>query len=203
MLKSAMLPAGFLAACFARPALGTIILASDEIHLIGGFNTVFDSVPIQFVMTRDYRPGFGERFPISGTSIVSEADVGRVWTIGAPSTAAILEELGDDDLFGAFGVKMTNFHPDNDSSSIVSTSEVYLQVLGNYIPLLAQETDRINFTLLQFKAESPGSDINGDGVWTNYSIKYRIDFVIAPPPASCAPLLIAGFYPRRRSRRSR
>jgi len=190
-----------VALALTASARGGLILGTDDIEINGGFNTVFDTVPVKLMMTRDFTPGVGSPFPISGTSIIGASDVGKTWRIDQPSTDVVLAELRDADLLGAFGVQVSLFNPDGDSFGRWFTSELTLVSQGQDLDLIGARTDEIIVTLLAFSTTSPGSDINGDGVWTNYSMTFRYDFVSIPAPGATSLLAVAGVFARRRRHR--
>jgi len=64
---------------------------------------------------------------------------------------------------------------------------------GNGIDLAGFTIDRIDMTINQISIESPGSNLSGDGNWTDYSIQATLSFIGSqvPEPTGAA-LIFAG-----------
>lgn len=197
-----MMTAGTLAVALANPAHGSILLGSHDIVITGGFNTVFDTLPVKFMMSPDFNLGPIYNVPISGTSVIGASDVGTTWSINAPSVELVLDEFTDADMFGAIGVQITLFHPDGDSFGGWFIAEIGFASHGLDLDLIATQGDEIVVTLLAFSTVSPGNDINGDGIWTNYSMTFRYDFISIPAPGAASLLAAGGLIACRRRRRA-
>lgn len=170
------------------------VVGSFQLVDQGGFGGLFDTMNVSLGMVKDL-------FPFEPTNLIffeedleiGLSDVGTTWTSDTASMSLIRTELQDADSNDSFGVRVGLELPDGDEFVYFQTVlESEFPAFGLDLATIASETDEIRVTLLSFSTESPGRDLNGDGVWTDYAARYQFDFVSIPTPGVGAVLLCAG-----------
>lgn len=177
-----------------------IVIGSFTVPLSGGFSGVADSVLITHLMETDFIPGPPGVIVFGGPTTIGEADVGMTWSTDPTSLGLILDQFGDSDAFDALGFDIEVATTDGPQHIGQLLGEFGFAGQGLDLNLLATQTNQIVATLASFSLESPGSDPDGDGVWTDYSMEVRYDFISLPAPGAASMFAIGGVLTSRRRR---
>ncbi len=181
-------------------ARADVVVGSFDLTDAGGPSALFDTLPVAFGMQNDFIQD-PEGFVLFGGGEVGAADVGTVWTSSSAEMDAMRAWLQDDNEFDLVGLT-TEITLANGSvfGYFYGVAELSFPFYGLDLETVATQADELRVTLLSFSAVSPGDDPNQDGVWTDYEMSYRFEFVSVPGPGAMATLAFGATALGRRRR---
>lgn len=176
-----------------------VVIASQDGYVEGGTHALFDHLTLGWGLWIDGRSDLPENllFLVPDT-LIGTADIGTSWTAAPVVTAQVLAQLADDDDLDELGWHRYLDGPWGEFENYAGHPEsLWLPTFDRFY--VAAQTDLIRLTLIDLTISSPGDDPWGDGVWTDWSMQYRFDFIAIPGPAT---LFVLGLpaIPRRRTR---
>jgi len=194
---------GMTGMAFVASANAEIVLGSFELNENKSFERIFESMSVSLGMVKNGIPTPSNRVFLAENLQLTTADIGTTWVTDPATMEVMRTEMLDSDTRDLFGIMVTlpSLKGGFGVSYFEGPSEGQFPGLGLDLALLASQTDEIRVTLQSFSYDSPGSDPNGDGIWTEYTTSYLFEFVSVPAPSSAALLLTGGVLAGRRKRR--
>jgi len=149
-------------------------LAQINLSSSGGSSFVADSM----TLTYDVRVGSEKEGVIIFSLLVSESSIGQIHTIDKSNNQdfdAIVDLLSNGvDNFLQLGASLTGW-PGGSAIGYPETKSIKGGINGKYDPdFIGSKITHILVHLDNVTFNSPGSDLNGNGIWTDYSYEIRI-----------------------------
>lgn len=182
--------AGIIAAAMTCGTDADVLVASFNDSGSGGTSSIITNLNVELVYEL-----FDDEYGIAPTQALGVADIGSAFDLVGPDLPTVIEQLTN-----GIDQELTVWVGNGGTGSLES---FWFDDWDFDAPDLAEfDISRIEVFVNAMTFDSPGSDPNGDGNWTDYTYSVTFNFYEVPGPGVLALFALAVPYGLRRRRRA-